>query len=115
MIPDARVGRIDPIIDRVAKRLSAAGWRITSIYRFDDASRHGRGEAVDIAPWVAHQGPGFFTAALARRIATQLRRRGFPPLRVVSEIDHVHVELSRSGLWTYGTFINNRLIESPLE
>lgn len=104
-------GYVDPRILRAAEAIRRKGWRVTSIYRFADSSAHGRGAALDIAPMVAHR--CVYDAELARLVLLYLTRLvAGTAFRVISEVDHIHIELSSHP--SYGTFLNQELIEHDL-
>lgn len=108
------LGFADPRIIEVAKLFPPKNWRVTSVFRFNDGSAHSRGTALDVAPMIARRGPCYFDMELARLILLFLKRH-FPDLsfRVVSESDHVHIELSSKD--SFGTWYPPELKEHDLQ
>lgn len=104
-------GYADPVVISAARLIQERGWRVTSIFRFNDSSAHGRGLALDVAPMIACRCG--FDAELARLILLFLKRRLHRNFRVISEVDHVHIELSDRS--TYGTYLNQELVEHVLQ
>lgn len=84
-------GFAHPRILQVAKAIMAMGWRVTSIFR-PGAPSHSKGVALDAAPLILHAGG--FGPETADLVYHMLSDAGFPDVTVVSEDDHVHIELA---------------------
>lgn len=85
---------LHPAAEAAARAVSSAGWKVTSIFRADAAHLHSKGAAVDVAPLRAQEG-GFghkTAAAVERLLAARCPRYHYD---VISELDHVHIDVSK--------------------
>lgn len=85
-------GRVDPRIRKLARALTAMGYRITSIVR-PGAVSHATGRALDIAPMMYSD--SFGSLKTAKRVYDVVRRIVGPDMMVVGEDDHIHISTMR--------------------
>lgn len=78
-------------IIQLAHLMASLGWRVTSVFR-PNAPSHSKGRALDVTPMIWHEGG--FGPRTAELLYATLAEHGYPDVTVVSENDHVHIELA---------------------
>lgn len=102
--PLTKVGIADPTIIDAASFLARRGFRATSIYRPDGTS-HETGRSLDVAPMIFQSGG--LGLGVARELYDLLRDGLGVAFVVVSESDHVHIELPGRFEAGYGKLVDN--------
>ena len=88
---------LHPVIRRAVKLLRSEGYRVTSIVRPGPIA-HERGLAADIAPMMYDDDWASLNAA---KLMYSKLKRILPPLMVVGEDDHIHIEVSKTPGYGY--------------
>lgn len=90
---------VDARVLTAARAIQRGGWRVTSVYR-PDGGHHSQGIALDVAPML--YSPNRFGPRTAKYFLQWLQERRIEgPWLVVSERDHIHIQLHDRDLFGY--------------
>lgn len=83
-------GVVDPDVIKAARAVTAAGWRITSVFR--PTGTHAKGISFDTAPMIFTMGGfGLPTAKLVWKVVKQAVPNRF--WLANAELDHIHMQI----------------------